>query len=79
MPTSGESDRDLLVDTSVAIALVVSDHKHHAATSEAVAIGGWKRVGHAAFETFSVLDNGGYVNFTQRREKVVVTTLPRRS
>lgn len=44
-----------LVDTSVAVALVVSDHQHHEATARAV---GERRVGlagHAAFETFSVL------------------------
>ncbi len=55
MPTSGESDLDLLVDTSVAIALVVSDHEHHFATSEAVADRQLGLAGHAAFETFSVL------------------------
>jgi predicted nucleic acid-binding protein len=46
---------DLLVDTSVAVALVVADHEHHRATVDAV---GGRRVGlagHAAFETFSVL------------------------
>jgi len=45
----------LLIDTSVAIALVVTDHQHHAATVEAV---GGRRLGlagHAAFEAFSVL------------------------
>jgi predicted nucleic acid-binding protein len=53
MPSNGS--RDLLVDTSVAVALVVADHEHHAATSRAI---GRRRVGlagHAAFETFSVL------------------------
>jgi len=47
--------RDLLVDTSVAVALVVADHDDHAAVTRAV---GKRRVGlagHAAFETFSVL------------------------
>ncbi|HYF27212.1 MAG TPA: type II toxin-antitoxin system VapC family toxin [Baekduia sp.] len=46
---------DVLVDTSVAVALAVADHEHHHATVEAV---GRRRVGlagHAAFETFSVL------------------------
>ena len=54
MPTRG-SGPDLLVDTSVAVALVVADHVQHAATTEAV---GRRRIGlsgHAAFETFSVL------------------------
>jgi predicted nucleic acid-binding protein len=49
------SGADLLVDTSVAVALVVADHDHHETTSVAV---GDRRIGlagHAAFETFSVL------------------------
>ncbi len=57
MPTSGSAalTRDVLVDTSAAVALVVADHEHHAATTRAL---GRRRVGlagHAAFETFSVL------------------------
>jgi predicted nucleic acid-binding protein len=47
--------RDVLVDTSVAVALVVADHEHHAEVTRAI---GRRRVGlagHAAFETFSVL------------------------
>ncbi|MBA3421411.1 MAG: type II toxin-antitoxin system VapC family toxin [Thermoleophilaceae bacterium] len=55
MPTSGESGLDLLVDTSVAIALVVSDHGDHVATLEAMADRRLGLAGHAAFETFSVL------------------------
>lgn len=55
MPTSGESGLDLPVDTSVAIALVVSDHAHHAPTFEAMADRRLGLAGHAAFETFSVL------------------------
>jgi predicted nucleic acid-binding protein len=46
---------DLLVDTSVAVALVLVDHDQHEAIVSAV---GDRRVGlcgHAAFETFSVL------------------------
>ncbi|HEX2040989.1 MAG TPA: PIN domain-containing protein [Acidimicrobiales bacterium] len=46
---------DILVDTSVAVALVVADHRHHATTTKAI---GDRRLGlsaHAAFETFSVL------------------------
>lgn len=45
----------VLVDTSVAVALVVADHEHHGATVAAV---GGRTVGlsgHAGFETFSVL------------------------
>lgn len=54
MPISGRAT-EVLVDTSVAIALVVADHEHHAGTVAAI---GPRRVGlagHAAFETFSVL------------------------
>ena len=53
MPTSGSAD--LLVDTSVAVPLVLEDHEHHRAVTDAV---GTRRIGlagHAAFETFSVL------------------------
>lgn len=46
---------DLLVDTSVAIALAVSDHEHHAATVAALADRRLGLAGHAAFECFSVL------------------------
>ena len=47
--------RDLLVDTSVAVALVVADHEHHAGTTRAVGRRRLGLAGHAAFETFSVL------------------------
>jgi len=51
MPTS--ADAELLVDTSVTVALMVSDHEHHdAVTLAGVRLG---LSGHAAFETFSVL------------------------
>ncbi len=55
MPARGRDAPDLLVDTSVAVALVVTDHEHHRQT---FAVLGDKRLGlsgHAAFETFSVL------------------------
>lgn len=52
MPTS---DRELLVDTSVAVALVLADHEHHAATIRAIGDRRTGLAGHAAFETFSVL------------------------
>lgn len=45
----------LLVDTSVAVALVVADHEHHGATLDAVGERRLGLAGHAAFETFSVL------------------------
>jgi toxin FitB len=51
MPTSAE----LLVDTSVAIALVVADHEYHGPTSEALGTARLGLAGHAAFETLSVL------------------------
>lgn len=46
---------DLLVDTSVAVALAVGDHPHHEATSAAIGTRMLGLAGHAAFETFSVL------------------------
>lgn len=54
MPTSGRSP-DALVDTSVAVALVVGDHKFHQATLDAVGARRLGLAGHAAFESFSVL------------------------
>jgi predicted nucleic acid-binding protein len=53
-PTSAD-DPELLVDTSVAVALVVADHEHHATTVKAVGQRRLGLAGHAAFETFSVL------------------------
>ena len=50
-----DGPRLVLVDTSVAVALIVADHDQHDAVHEAV---GSERIGlpgHAAFETFSVL------------------------
>jgi predicted nucleic acid-binding protein len=54
MPVSGNGP-DLLVDTSVAVALTVADHEHHVATFEALGHRRLGLAGHAAFETFSVL------------------------
>jgi predicted nucleic acid-binding protein len=54
MPASG-SGADLLVDTSVAVALAVADHEHHEATFRALGDRRLGLAGHAAFETFSVL------------------------
>src|SRR3954471_19348739 len=54
MPTSG-SRREVLLDTSAAVALVVADHRDHDATVEALAGRRLGLSGHAAFETFSVL------------------------
>lgn len=46
---------EILVDTSVAVALVLEAHEHHAATVEAIGKRRAGFAGHAAFETFSVL------------------------
>jgi predicted nucleic acid-binding protein len=54
MPVRGD-EPDLLVDTSVAVALVVADHEHHRATADAIADRRVGLAGHAAFETFSVV------------------------
>jgi predicted nucleic acid-binding protein len=54
MPTSG-SRPELLVDTSVAVALTVADHEHHEAAFQALGDRRLGLAGHAAFETFSVL------------------------
>lgn len=54
MPIKGR-DPDCLVDTSAAVALLVSDHEHHDSTFRVL---GGRRLGlsgHAAFETYSVL------------------------
>ncbi len=45
----------LLVDTSVAVALTVADHRDHPATAAAVGDRRLGLAGHAAFEAFSVL------------------------
>jgi predicted nucleic acid-binding protein len=54
MPT-GADRRIALVDTSAAVAFLVSDHKDHDATFAAIAARRLGLAGHAAFETFSVL------------------------
>ncbi|MDQ3973209.1 MAG: type II toxin-antitoxin system VapC family toxin [Actinomycetota bacterium] len=51
MPAGAE----LLVDTSVAVALVVSDHEAHDDAWQAMGAARLGLAGHAAFETFSVL------------------------
>lgn len=47
--------KELLVDTSIAVALVVADHENHAAANATVGRAKLGLAGHAAFETFSVL------------------------
>jgi predicted nucleic acid-binding protein len=54
MPTSDDKPQ-LLVDTSVAVALAVAGHEHHQATRNAIGDRSCGLAGHAAFETFSVL------------------------
>jgi predicted nucleic acid-binding protein len=44
-----------LLDTSAAVAFLVTDHKHHEATFDALKRCQLGLAGHAAFETFSVL------------------------
>lgn len=55
MATSARRRQDLLVDTSVAVALMVADHEHHDDTFDALQGRRLGLAGHAAFETFSVL------------------------
>ncbi|HET6874665.1 MAG TPA: type II toxin-antitoxin system VapC family toxin [Acidimicrobiales bacterium] len=54
MPANAEPGGEL-VDTSVALALVVSDHEAHGSTVAELAGKRLGLAGHAAFETFSVL------------------------
>jgi predicted nucleic acid-binding protein len=54
MPTSGNRPQ-LLIDTSVALALAVVGHEHHQATRKAIGCRSCGPSGHAAFETFCVL------------------------
>ena len=57
MPTGGRAavEAAALVDTSVAVAVLVADHEHHAAVTRALGRRRLGLAGHAAFETFSVL------------------------
>lgn len=52
---TSDRDPDVLVDTSVAVALSVADHEHHAVVVDALDGRRLGLSGHAAFETFSVL------------------------
>jgi predicted nucleic acid-binding protein len=54
MPTRDDGPQ-ILIDTSVAVALVVADHVHHDSTTRAIGRRSAGLAGHAAFETFSVL------------------------
>lgn len=53
MATRGRNE--VLVDTSVAVPLVLAGHEHHGAVVRAVGSRRLGLAGHAAFETFSVL------------------------
>jgi predicted nucleic acid-binding protein len=55
MPTRSRNEPNLLVDTSVAVALSVVGHEAMDVAERAVAGGRLGLSGHAAFETFSVL------------------------
>ena len=48
-------ESEALVDTSLAVPLVVADHEHHRAAVDALANRALGLAGHAAFETFSIL------------------------
>lgn len=54
MPTSDDGPQ-LLIDTSVAVALAAAGHEHHQAVRKAIGDRSCGLSGHAAFETFSVL------------------------
>ena len=54
MPTS-DNRPQLLIDTSVAVALAAAGHEHHQATRKVIGDRSCGLSGHAAFETFSVL------------------------
>jgi predicted nucleic acid-binding protein len=54
MPTGADRPQ-LLIDTSVAVALATAGHEHHQSTRKAIGDRSCGLSGHAAFETFSVL------------------------
>jgi predicted nucleic acid-binding protein len=55
LPSSADQAEIALVDTSVAMAIVLADHEAHRTTLEAVAGRRLGLAGHAAFESYSVL------------------------
>jgi predicted nucleic acid-binding protein len=73
---ASREEAELLVDTSVAVALLVADHDHHDATFDAVGSRRLGLAGHAAFETFSVLTR---LPSPARRRPMVVSTLLERN
>jgi predicted nucleic acid-binding protein len=54
-PTSADPAPDVLVDTSVAVALTVADHDHHHSVTRALGARTLGLSGHAAVESYSVL------------------------
>ncbi|MGH9099228.1 MAG: type II toxin-antitoxin system VapC family toxin [Acidimicrobiales bacterium] len=64
----------MLVDTSVAVPIVLADHEHHRPTLDAVGRRSAGLSGHAAFETFSVLTR---LPSPARRSAATVTQLLR--
>ena len=75
MPVSGNTTI-LLVDTSVAVALALQSHEHHAVTVKQIRGRSLGLAGHAAFETFSVLTR---LPPPSRRDPATVATLLTRS
>ena len=71
MPTRGSAP-DCLVDTSVAVALLVGDHQHHESTFRSLEGRRLGLAGHAVFETLSVLTR---LPGPSRRTPAVVTRL----
>lgn len=55
MPTGADPVPDALLDTSVAVALLIADHEAHARTIEATHGMRLGLAGHAWFETYSVI------------------------
>jgi predicted nucleic acid-binding protein len=55
VPTNADATPDVLVDTSVAVALAIADHAAHGATLTALHGRTLGLAGHAWFETYSVL------------------------
>jgi predicted nucleic acid-binding protein len=72
MPTAGRRRPDALVDTSVAVALLVADHAQHESVLRALDGRRLGLSGHAAFETFSVLSR---LPAPARRPAVLVSRL----
>lgn len=70
------TEPDALVDTSVAVALVVADHEFHSHVIESVRGLTLGLAGHAAFETYSVLTR---MPAPIRRPPAVVADLLRRN